>query len=403
MLRIRAARVSLVCALAAMLVANAVYSSVSWQDLGRTYPAGFLHCVGAQIVDAAGHEVQLRGVSWFGFETQSFAPHGLDVRNWQDMLDQMARAGLNTIRLPYSNQLFDPASTPTGINYGLNPDLKGLQGLALMDKIIQGAGQRGLKVILDRHRPNADAQSELWYTDQVPESRWIGDWVMLARHYRGNSAVIGADLHNEPRGPATWGSGNRRTDWRLAAERAGNAILAVNPDWLIIVEGIEDYHGDYYWWGGNLEGAGRFPVRLSRPDELVYSTHDYGPEIYPQQWFQSRHFPRNLPAVWEKHWAYLQTEDIAPVYVGEFGGRSTGWDTGGVWQRSLVAFLTARRISYTYWSWNPDSGDTGGLLQDNWRTVNQCKIDALSFARLHSLAWSWPESRDRLVSASSRC
>jgi len=60
--------------------------------------------------------------------------------------------------------------------------------------------------------------------------------------------VIGADLHNEPHGPATWGSGDVATDWRLAAERAGNAILKVNPDWLIIVQGVQEYQGDTYWW-----------------------------------------------------------------------------------------------------------------------------------------------------------
>jgi endoglucanase len=42
------------------------------------------------------------------------------------------------------------------------------------------------------------------------------------------------------------------TDWRLAAERAGNAVPAANPDWLITVEGIDCYSGDCYWRGGNL-------------------------------------------------------------------------------------------------------------------------------------------------------
>ena len=37
---------------------------------------------------------------------------------------------------------------------------------------------------------------------------------------------VSTDLHNEPHGPATWGDGNTANDWRLAAERAGNAILA---------------------------------------------------------------------------------------------------------------------------------------------------------------------------------
>src|SRR5206468_1156089 len=89
-----------------------------------------------------------------------------------------------------------PGRMPTGIDYNKNPDLKGLTSLEVMDKVVEGARQRGLKVILDRHRPNSQAQSELWYTDKVSEERWIKDWVMLAKRYRDNEAVIGADLHN---------------------------------------------------------------------------------------------------------------------------------------------------------------------------------------------------------------
>src|SRR5215467_9475459 len=256
-----------------------------------------LHTVGGKVVDANGREVRFTGVAWFGFETKAFAPHGLWARNWQDMLDQMKAAGFNTIRLPFSNQLLDDSSAaPDSIDYTKNPDLRGLKGLALMDRIIAGAGQRGLGVILDQHRPNADGQSDLWYTDQVPESRWMGDWTMLARHYRGNSAVIGADLHNEPHGRATWGDNNPQTDWRLASERAGNAILSVNPAWLIFVEGIETYKGDAYWWGGNLMGAREFPVRLSVPNRLVYSPHDYGPLVYGRNGSRPRTSLTTCPA-----------------------------------------------------------------------------------------------------------
>ena len=346
---------------------------------------GFLHGSGSALLDASECEVHLTGVNWFGFETSAFAPHGLETRNWQDMLDQIKQMGFDTIRLPYTNQLFNSSSQPQGIDYRLNPDLKGLQGLALMDRIIQGARSRGLKIILDRHDPTADLRPQLWYTARVPESRWIHDWVMLARHYRGNDTVIGADLANEPHGPATWGDGNPRTDWRLAAEQAGNTILAINPDWLIIVEGIEQYHGDYYWWGGNLEGAEQFPVRLTEPDKLVYSAHDYGPEVYNQPWFRASNFPRNLPGIWQQHWAYLQMDGVAPVLLGEFGGRSVGKDSEGQWQRSLVAFLLTQGISYIYWAWNPDSGDTGGILQDDWVTVNQGKLRLLDTYQWSSL------------------
>src|SRR5262249_49952677 len=154
------------------------------------------------------------------------------TRNWSQMLDQMAGAGFNTVRLPYSNELFDPASKPNGIDFTQNPDLAGLTGPQIMDKIVDGITDRGMMVILDRHRPTAYAQSELWYTDRVSEDTWIKDWVSLAQHYRNNPLVIGADLHNEPRAGATWGDGNKATDWRLAAERAGNAVLQANPNWL---------------------------------------------------------------------------------------------------------------------------------------------------------------------------
>ena len=86
-----------------------------------------MHTNGGSIVDAAGQTVTITGVNWFGFETSTFAPHGLWARNYKSMLDQIAASGFNAIRLPYSNALFRPGNTPNGINYTLNPDLKGLQ------------------------------------------------------------------------------------------------------------------------------------------------------------------------------------------------------------------------------------------------------------------------------------
>lgn len=332
--------------------------------------AGSLHTAGASLLDADGREVRLTGVNWFGLETNTFAPHGLWARNWEELLDQIAALGWNALRLPFSNQLFDPESRPNGIDYQRNPDLAGLTGLQIMDRIIAGAGARGVRVILDRHRPGADAQSALWYTDRYPEERWIADWQMLARRYRGNAAVIGADLHNEPHGTASWGSGELHSDWRLAAERAGNAILAINPDWLIVVEGVETYRGDSYWWGGNLKGAQEFPVRLNVASRLVYSAHDYGPGVYNQRWFLDPSFPANLPGLWDAHWGYVARGDYAPVLMGEFGGRSVGNDREGLWQRQLLNYLHDNALSYVYWALNPNSGDTGGLLDDDWAAVN---------------------------------
>jgi endoglucanase len=206
---------------------------------------------------------------------------------------------------------------------------------------------------------------------------------MLANRYRGNATIIGADLHNEPHGPATWGDGHPLTDWRAAAERAGNAVLQANPDWLVFVEGIEHHDDDWYWWGGNLSLAGQLPVQLSVPNKLVYEAHDYGPEVSSQKWFQTPSFPQNLAGIWNSHWAYLKLTGIAPVLVGEFGGRSVGTDQEGVWQRMLVDYLKSNGFDYTYWCWNPNSGDTGGILNDDWITLNPAKLEILQ-------AYQWP-------------
>ncbi len=363
----------------------------------------YLHTDGANIVDSKGNVVKLTGVSWFGTETDTLVPHGLWARNWKDMLDEIVKLGFNSIRLPYSNEMLDPNLKPDGIDYKLNPDLQGLSAIEIMDKIIQGAGERGLKVILDQHRPTASAQSKLWYTDEVSEQQWIADWQFLARRYLGNDTVIGADLHNEPAGDATWGTGDPKTDWRLAAEKAGNAILDINPHWLIIVEGIEkseDNFGNvmgWYWMGGSLQWARIYPVQLKVPNQLVYSAHDYGPSVYLQDWFQDPDYPKNLPGVWDHYWGYLVKDKIAPVLLGEFGGRSVGNDTEGIWQRSLVDYLKQNGMSYTYWSFNGNSGDTGGILGDDWKSVDQAKVAMLASYQDKLIGNKNPDAVDKTV------
>jgi endoglucanase len=331
-----------------------------------------LHTNGAQIVDDGGHAVRLTGLSWFGLETSSYAPHGLWTRSMASMLDQIQALGYNTLRVPFSSQLFDAGSTPNGIDFAQNPDLAGKSGLEILDALIAGARQRHLRVILDRHRPDSNAQSPLWYTTQYPESRWIDDWKLLATRYRNDPTVIGFDLHNEPHDPATWGDDNPATDWRLAAEHAGNAILAINPHLLIIVEGIQTAGGSTYWWGGNLKNAGAHPVRLSVPNQLVYSPHDYPASVFNQTWFSAPDYPANLRGVWDQHWGYLAEQGIAPIWVGEFGTRDQS-ASDKQWLGGLASYLMTHRLSFAFWCWNPDSGDTGGILGDDWQTVNADK------------------------------
>ena len=94
-------------------------SLVAAENLGE----GYWHTSGKRILDSNGQQVRMAGVNWFGMETSTFSPQGLWARSYKDMLDQIKSLGFNTVRLPYSNQLFDAESKPNGINFELNPDL----------------------------------------------------------------------------------------------------------------------------------------------------------------------------------------------------------------------------------------------------------------------------------------
>ncbi|NJO50756.1 MAG: cellulase family glycosylhydrolase, partial [Leptolyngbyaceae cyanobacterium RM2_2_4] len=228
---------------------------------GAATPIQFpLSTSGAEIVDARGQTILLSGVNWFGIETEMQAPHGLWLRDYKDMLTQIRGLGYNIIRLPYSVQALR-GDNISGVDFtiGSNRELEGKTPLEAMDLVIQEAERQGLLILLDSHRLNNQRIPELWYGDGFTEADWIDTWTLLARRYRNQRNVIGADLKNEPHGRASWGTGDRDTDWRLAAERAGNAILEVNPDWLIVVEGVQNNVPGQrladHWQGGNLEGV----------------------------------------------------------------------------------------------------------------------------------------------------
>jgi Endoglucanase len=368
---------------------------------------GFLHTEGGQIVDSAGHAVKLTGVNWFGAEGYAFAPQGLWMDSYQNHMNKMKDLGFNVIRLPYSDAMLDNGRMPTGIDYSKNPDLVGKTSLGVFDKIIEYADKIGMKIILDHHRSGDGASANengLWYTSQYPESKMIENWKMLAERYKGNDAVIGADLHNEPHNPATWGDGGPN-DWARAAERIGNAIQSVNKDWLLIVEGVETYQNQWYWWGGNLLGEKNYQVKFNTPDKLVYSVHDYGPSLHMMDWFKDSNFPNNMPAKWNQMWGHFIQNDETPILVGEFGSRmETAIDQK--WMPKLVQYMNGdwngdgkidlaagdQGASWTYWAWSPGSGDTGGIMNDNWQ-VDYTKYNAIK-AGLYSGTSSTPNTAD---------
>ena len=349
---------------------------------------GFWHTRGNQILDSDNRPVRIAGVNWYGFETEAAVAGGLGVQDYRTIIQSIHRSGYNAIRIPFSNQMVESPTIPTEIKFTnhaggpINADLKGLNSLQILDKIVAYAGDQGLKIILDNHRSeagNGTGLSGLWFTQGYPESAWIADWQMLAHRYANDPTVLGMDLRNEPHNAAAngacWGCGGAN-DWHLAAERAGNAVLAINPRALIFVEGVDAYENDFYWWGGNLEGVRTAPVRLAVANPLVYSAHDYGPTESGQSWFTPTMTDASLSAVWTKHWAYISQDNIAPVWLGEFGvsiAASSDSPTApeameAKWFQSIIQFLhNDTRMGWAYWALN--GSDRYGLLNANYDDI----------------------------------
>lgn len=281
----------------------------------------------------------MRGVNWFGFETELHTAHGLWQRNCREMIAQMQGLDINAVRIPVC-----PASlqgvAPGGIDYGKNPKLRGLNSLEILDKVVAELDRRDMHVLIDHHRPDCEAISELWYTDEYSEKQWINDLEFISDRYRAFPYFMGIDLKNEPHGKATWGAGKAPTDWNTAAEKAAKAVLAAAPDILVFVEGIEDTRrctdAPNAWWGGNLAPMKCMPLKI-KSDRLVLSPHVYGPDVHPQPYFEAAHFPDNLPAIWGAHFGQFIGEDFA-VVPGEFGGRygHAGDARDRIWQNALV-------------------------------------------------------------------
>ncbi|HVN06703.1 MAG TPA: cellulase family glycosylhydrolase [Bryobacteraceae bacterium] len=310
-----------------------------------------LHTQHHWIVDATGARVKLAGVNWYGADNTEFSVGGLAYAPLAAIAHQVKAMGFNSVRIPWSNQLVE--TNPRVPDYALaaNPALKGKRALEVLDLTIEALSREGVYVILDNHVSRADwccyqgDGNALWHSAAYSEQRWLADWRLMARRYRRQPAVIGADLRNELRFGAAWGGKDPALNWHAAAERGGNAILAGNPNLLIFVEGV-DYALD-------LTGFVRLPVRLNVPNRLVYSAHDY-----PFDHKGEHTYDDYVKAVQSK-WAFLRQESGTPLWIGEFGTcqeprclDSSDPNQEGFWFQHIIRFLHETDLDWCYWPLN---------------------------------------------------
>ena len=305
--------------------------------------------------------------------------------------------------------------------------------LEIFDVIMHKLKEHGIKALIDVHSPtahNSGHNYELWYYnanndksegmakmedgagEEVTEKMWIDSVTWLAKRYANDDTILAYDLKNEPHGKrgydgttcpdtiAKWDNSEDANNWKYAAEKCGKSILSVNPNALILIEGVEQYpkteKGYTYdtadiweapadvspwygaWWGGNLRGVKDYPVDFGSDtlnSQIVYSPHDYGPSVYEQTWFKKDFTTKTLlDDYWYDTWAYINDKNIAPLLIGEWGGFMDNGDNQK-WMELLRDYMIDNHINHTFWCLNPNSGDTGGLLGYDFSTWDMDKYN----------------------------
>ncbi|MDQ0808914.1 endoglucanase [Streptomyces sp. B3I7] len=349
---------------------------------------------GRYIVDAAGNRFRLKSANWDGAQgswtgngdaadpAQHHAgqdshgiPLGLDRVPLTALLADFHALGINSVRLPFSNEMIHATGPVPDSAVAANPQLRGRTPLQVFDAVVAALTAADFAVVLNNHTNTSRwccglDGNERWNSSQ-DAGQWVDDWVFMARRYADDPRVVGADLYNEVRRDVLhdpdWGGGDDY-DWYAAAQWAADRILTeANPNLLIVVEGIN-------WTGLPVDGFphGRptlTPARtlshtLVQSDKLVWSAHFYGytgPHHSGATGIGETSDPRYQDLTEEElrqalyDEAYFVSQDsgrhyTAPLWISEFGigaGETNG--AARTWFGRITDYFADHDADFAYW------------------------------------------------------
>ncbi|MEW1561704.1 cellulase family glycosylhydrolase [Streptomyces sp. NPDC093509] len=383
---------------------------------------------GRYVVDADGNRFRMKSANWDGAQgswtgsgsTDDPANHhagqnshgiplGLDRVPLPRLLGDFRQLGINSVRLPFSNEMIHATAPVPDVAVTANPELRGKTPLQVYDAVVTALTRSGFAVVLNNHTNTSRwccgiDGNERWNSGRSTQ-QWADDWVFMARRYADDPRVVGADLYNEVRRDVlddpNWGLGDAH-DWYAAAQLAADRILTeADPDLLVVIEGIN-------WTGLPVDGLphGRptlTPARtlshtLVAPHKLVYSAHFYGytgPRHSGATGIGETHDARyqdltrdQLAQVLHDQAFFVSDEAnqhfTAPVWISEFGiGAGETGTAARAWFGNITDYFADHDADFAYWplvGWDGyddwsllrygTAGDRHGVLdQDDWRAA----------------------------------
>lgn len=325
----------------------------------------------------------IKGSSWYGMEEEGRVLGGFDKTSVLKVLNFLAKNNFNAVRVPLSvENIMDKSQSQIMSNIA-NSDYIADNYIDFLRTFTRQAAKKGILVLLDIHRlDNRDITSKgYWYSTDIPEIRLKRAWEKLCKRLGDEWNIMGADLFNEP-WDALWGNANKTEDWKAAAEELGDQIHEECPSWTLFIQGVggrPNVTHTNVFWAENLRVMEHKPPELKLRNKVVLSPHVYGPGVHNQTYFETENFPGNMPDIWDDHFGTVHNETGFATVVGEWGGFYTGKDK--IWQDKFFEYLAEKGMGFFYWCVNPESGDTGGLLQKDWMKPEHAKLKLLESAR----------------------
>lgn len=395
---------------------------------------------GDKIINSSGQEVELKGFNWFGFNNQATMVDGLWsgsgplASDFATVVYRLKLLGFNAVRLPFSFKDINTLSPRNYTNACQIPTQSTIQAsvtnpsVAVGSKVIPPMIAPPPRVAgkCDDYLPNDTTLNRFLWTvnffakngfyvlidnhlreDQtVLENKqlWVQNWKDLVTKISQDpisKKMLMIDILNEPdEYEIKWetsGSTPGLKDLYLAVM---DAVYPINSEALFFIEGTAQ--GDIGAnWGDGFSTADSglsnpssfFNTLLTKPylNQVVISPHVYPPSVTgASQNYSGSGLYNRLTA----SFGYLTQQGYCngicktfPVAIGEMGSRFT--ENNDI--QSMQDFAKYLNNTGTgadgkhhaiknwfYWSWNPNSSDTGGIVDDNWLSIIWKKIDYLT-------------------------
>ena len=300
----------------------------------------FVHASGAQLLDATGKPLMLRGINlgnWFEPEGYMFhledsaqSPREIEDltremigpekaeafwRQWREVyitepdVDRIKQIGFNSVRVPIHYKFFES---------------EGAEGFRLLDRLVRWAKKDGIYVIIDLHcAPGGQTGTNIddsygypWlYSDAGAQAQTIALWRRIAAHYADEPAVLGYDLLNEPV-PHFAQLQRYNKDLEPLYRRIAEAVRQVDKHHVLILGGAQ--------WDSNFKVFG-----APFDSNVMYSLHKYWTKATDTEVIRE----------------YLDFRDKyhVPIWLGESG------ENNDEWIGAFTKTLEANRVGWCYW------------------------------------------------------